>query len=357
MTTRPVNANGDYYEEAHKKFLEGSRNQNQVSRAALNASIEALTEAVAMTNGKYARALAELAYMKVVAVNSGLVKPEDSETWLEEALSASEAAVRLQGHDYITYWVKGFVLCNTGNPADYAEGMQSWAKAEELFKHQTDPSDRRSGFRIEYAEQLVFAGKQEEAERHVEAALRIPDWFRWIAAFVYYHNSNRLEEALTQLDMIEKPDELFEIHFLRSAIFEKIIEEADPGDDISEFEKASIESMKKFAEVGVNFLKSEIANGKEVTDKHVEKIFLKEFEDSGYLNDSKTDVSLAWRRNLANAYLRSRDENSDLLDTDYMNNASNLANAINLKSGLSEISSNFIPGISVVESVLIRHAK
>jgi len=318
MTTRPIDADGSYYKKAHAKFLEGARDQNPASKTALKESIDALTEAVTMTNNKYARAMSELAYMKIVASESGLFSASETIGWLRDAVELSDEAVQLQDHDYITHWVKGFVLCNTGSNVDFKLGLDSWRIANDRFKDQTDPSDRRSGFRIEYAEQLALAERHEEAECHVDAALRIPDWFRWIAAFVYQHNRERLKEALEQIDLIQKPDELMEVYSLRASILEKMLDDPGPDDNVNELAKASIESMKKYAEAGKKFLDSERANGREVEEHHLEKIFLKEFNDSGYLNDGKTEGSLEWRKYLARAYKRSSTQLVATLDTQYM---------------------------------------
>lgn len=329
MTTRPIGADGKYYKKAHLRFLEGTRDQNPVSKASLQASIDALSEAAEMTNNNYARAMSELAYMKIVASDSGMFSASETIGWLQEAVDGAEAAVNLQDHDYITHWVKGFVLCNTGSEPDFCLGMKSWETAKERFRHQTDPSDRRSGFRIEYAEQLVYAGEYDKAEIEVEAALKIPDWHRWIAAFVYFYR-NKLPVALEQLDLIEEPDQLFEVHSLRAAIHEKIIITAKTETERKNSEAQSIESMTRFAEAARAFYETESYKGNVVEENHVEKIFLKEFSDSGFLNDGRTDDSMLWRVSLASAYVRTRGSLEKLLDIEYLNDDIALTAVIDL---------------------------
>jgi hypothetical protein len=327
MTTRPIGADGRYYKKAHLRFLEGTHDQNPVSKIALQASIDALGDAVEMTNNNYARAMSELAYMKIVAADSGLFSANETIGWLQEAVDGAEAAVNLQDHDYITHWVKGFVLCNTGSEPDFCLGLKSWETAKERFRHQTDPSDRRSGFRIEYAEQLVYAGEYDKAEIEVEAALKIPDWHRWIAAFVYFYRK-KFPEALEQLDSIEEPDKLFEVHTLRAAIHEKIIE-AGPSEENRKYSEAqSIESMKKFAEVGKAFYESELKKENAVEENQIEKVFLKELSDSGFLNDGRTEDSMLWRKSLASAYVRSRENLGELINIKYLDDDVALATVI-----------------------------
>ena len=315
MTTRPLDRNGTYNEAAHLKFLEGARDQNPVSAAAINSSIDALTEAVRMNNGNYARALAELAYMKIVGVYSGVITGIDPQAWISEALEASEEAVRLGEQDYITHWVRGFVLCNTGFDDDKSDGFRSWEKAEELFKNKTDPSDRRSGFIMEYAEQLALEGRHAEALEYAEKALRIPDWFHWIAAFVFHHHDDKLDLALHHINEIQKPDQLLEVELLRSTILEKKIKRGDP--DQEQCEKDCVDSMKRFVQAGAVLRDYEKEIAEEI-DHHVEKVFLKEFDIGGYANDGESEDSQEWRRNLASAYRRSREEIGKYVDTEYM---------------------------------------
>ena len=168
---------------------------------------------------------------------------------------------------------------------------------------------------MEYAEQLALEGRHAEALEYAEKALRIPDWFHWIAAFVFHHHDDKLDLALHHINEIQKPDQLLEVELLRSTILEKKIKRGDP--DQEQCEKDCVDSMKRFVQAGAVLRDYEKEIAEEI-DHHVEKVFLKEFDIGGYANDGESEDSQEWRRNLASAYRRSREEIGKYVDTEYM---------------------------------------
>lgn len=253
--TRPIDTKTslEFNKKAYEKFLEGTRNQDPHSIARLLESESALREALELSPN-YGRAMAELAYTLVLKADSRNFAGSEDKV-LDEAEELTQMALDLDGdHDYAPHWTHGFLKIKK---LAYSEGIAAFARAEKLFWNNTDTTERRSGLMMEFAEALTDAHTFGNLDSHdkvvnrkrkkispikkaveiVNETLRHPDWYYWVAAYVYSEateEDDHLNVALNYLDQMKyKPGEpgfLLDSLILKAQILERLGDH-DAADD------------------------------------------------------------------------------------------------------------------------------
>jgi len=162
------------------------------------AEAEALYEKAIELDPGFARAYSGLALLHFQRFKKYLKVPFESIERKTHDLALH--AVWLDPGDYLAHWVLGRLYSCLGK---HTRSLAEFDRALHI-----NPND--ANLLADFAEQLVYCGRAEEALKRCQRAIRLnpncPDWHWWNLGFIYFH-LGRYEEALESLEQMTSPDQ------------------------------------------------------------------------------------------------------------------------------------------------------
>lgn len=185
---------GTNSEPAYDAYTEAMRSFPISSNSRFQSCMRSLHQALAEDpNYPRAKALMSYAYVtKLIEEWTFEVKtPEenwsDTTTW-QEAGNLADAAIAADPSDYEGHWAKAFYFLHNDQQE---QAIEKYARA--IYLNRTD---NNRNLLAEAADAYVYVGQLDKAIELVRASLAIPDWHRWVAAWVFFCKSRTDETYL-----------------------------------------------------------------------------------------------------------------------------------------------------------------
>jgi tetratricopeptide (TPR) repeat protein len=178
---------GTISEPAYNAYTEAMRSFPIASNSRFQSCMRSLHQALA-EDSNYPRAKALMSYAYVTKLIEGWTfeptTPEESwsdATTSQQAENLADAAIIADPSDYEGHWAKAFYFLHN-NQQDKA--IEKYDRA--IYLNRTD---NNRNLLAEAADAYVYVGQLDKAIELIRASLAIPDWHRWVAAWVFFCKS------------------------------------------------------------------------------------------------------------------------------------------------------------------------